>query len=109
MKIIILGFLIFSTQIFSANAWYNGKISKIETINADGSFIIYMDNTDINSNCTNDYVEWRVTDMGTERTKAGLSMALTALTTGMTFGVVVDIPGSAPNCKVAGMGGRIQN
>jgi len=80
------------SNVFAVNTWYHGKVKNIITSGSDGSFIIYTDNTTLNSICIYDRVYFRVSDMGQERTKVALTMALTAFTANKDWGVVVDLP-----------------
>lgn len=82
----------------AGNSWHWGKVSKIQTLDSDGSFLLYTDNSEINQTCAYDRVEFRVTDMGIDRTKAALSMAMTAMVSGVEYGVVVDLPSSGEIC-----------
>lgn len=85
---------------FAGNAWYWGKVTKIQTLHSDGSFLAYVDNDAIKANCKYDRVEFLVSDMGLERTKLAYSMALTSISTGNKWGVVLDMPASEDICRV---------
>ncbi len=95
MKLKMLTGLLLMLSLSSAgavNSWYWGEVTRIRTLQNDGSFMIYVDNPDIKNICQYDRVFFQVSDMGAERTKAALSMALTAFTSGKTWGVVIDLP-----------------
>ncbi|MFT5083883.1 MAG: hypothetical protein ACI9Y1_001935 [Lentisphaeria bacterium] len=93
MKIfIVIMFLAFSSSCYSINAWYWGDVTQIQTLSADGSFRVYSDNANIAETCSNKRVDFRVGDMGTERTKAALSLAMTAFVSGKEYGLVIDLP-----------------
>lgn len=83
--------LLFSSSVSAGNAWYYGKVTSLQTFTEDGSFLVYLDNSEISANCNSSRVRFTVSNMGAERTKSALSMALTAFTTGKEFGVVVDL------------------
>lgn len=114
MKKICLALLmtLFSSMSLASNGWYYGKVTQIQTLTADGSFIVYIDNAEIISNCQYGRVRFMVADMGLERTKAALSMALAAFSMGKEFGVVVDIDESTDSVcfasKTAGQGAGIK-
>ncbi|AKE51277.1 hypothetical protein [Kangiella geojedonensis] len=93
MKKLILAVVItlLSSTGSATNAWYWGEVTQVMTFTDDGSFFVTIDNGDIATNCNYSRIRFTVTDMGSERTKAALSMALTALTAGKQFGVVVDL------------------
>lgn len=80
------------TYASAVNNWCWGKVTLIQTLQSDGSFIIHVDNPGIKNIYQYDRVFFQVSDMGAERTKAALSMALTVLTAGKTWGVVIDLP-----------------
>lgn len=95
MKIgLIFSIVVFlgSSNAFAVNAWYYGKVNQIITSGSDGSFIIYTDNISIKNTCIHNRVNFRVSDMGVERTKAALTMALTAFTSNKEWAVVIDLP-----------------
>lgn len=93
MKSIIVCLLVLTTaEAVAGNAWYWGQISSIRTTGADGSFELNLENDNIKRGCKWDRVYFRVEDMGVERTKAALSLALTAFTSEKEWGVVIDIP-----------------
>lgn len=75
--------------------WYLGKVTQVITYEGDGSFTVYMDDASIQSICESGRVRVEVSNLGIERTKAAFSMALTALTTGKTYEVVLDLPTTA--------------
>ncbi len=81
-----------STDSMAANQWYNGPVSTVLTSGPDGSFYAYVDNADIISTCAYKRVLFRVEDMGVERTKAALALAMASIMTGKNWGVVLDMP-----------------
>ena len=83
---------------FANNSWYYGTPTDISTLSSDGSFMIYTDNPTIVDDCQYSRVSFLVTDMGVERTKAALTMALAAITSGREFGVVIDIQATGGLC-----------
>ncbi len=83
---------------YAGNAWYWGGITSIRTSGADGSFEVDMNNSDVKSFCKWDRVYFRVADMGAERTKVALSMALTAFTASKNWGVVIDLSSTEEIC-----------
>lgn len=104
--------MFFSGISYAENAWYDGKISRIMTSGPDGSFIIYIDNADIKNTCRNEKILFHAGKMGEGRTKAALSMALSAFLSGMEYGVVVDLPEVGGNCtasETSGAGARISS
>ena len=84
--------LVLSSSAAASNAWYWGKVKKIQTLSSDGSFLIYLENNTLNATCRDDRVEFHVADMGAERTRSALTMALAAFTAGKDWGVVIDLP-----------------
>ena len=76
----------------ASDAWYWGNVTRIITNGSDGSFEILIDNPTIQSVCQNQIVFFKVNDMGLERTKNALSLALSAFMAGKEWGVVVDLP-----------------
>ncbi len=82
----------------AGNAWYWGNITRINTNGSDGSFEIYIDNPTIQNVCQDQLVFFKVNNMGLERTKSALSLALSALMGGKEWGVVVDLPSSGGQC-----------
>ena len=82
----------------AGNAWYWGQITQVITSEPDGSFIVYIDNADLLSTCAYDRVNFLVSDMGPERTKAALSMVLMAFAAGKEYGVVVNLPPAGNEC-----------
>lgn len=90
------------TNAIAGNKWYRGSITYLQTLGPDGSFIVYLDNEEIKSNCAYKRIKFLVEDMGYERTKLAFSMALTALTANKTYGVVVDISGLGEVCHASG-------
>jgi hypothetical protein len=87
--------------VLAANVWYWGGVTQVIATRSDGSFIVYTENPSIQSKCLYDRVNFLASDMGTERTKAALAMAMTALKTGREFGVVMDIQTEGQVCKVS--------
>jgi hypothetical protein len=85
----------------SAAAWYWGKVTQIVTLGIDGSFQIHVDNSTLIATCQYQRVDFKAADMQPDRTKAALSMALLAFSTGREWGVVVDLPAVGQNCKAA--------
>lgn len=96
--LLFLLLIAFNTNVYSDNHWYWGEISRISTLGDDGSFEIYLDNQDIVSRCLYDRVYFKASDMGLERTKAALSMALSAFVAGKSWGVVIDLPETEQAC-----------
>lgn len=98
----ILAILIMFTsmQAYAANAWYFGSVTQVITHQDDGSFIVYLDNQTIKDTCLYKRVNFTVANMGLERTKVAMSMAMTALVSGKQFGVVVDLPTQGSICSV---------
>ncbi|TQV72210.1 hypothetical protein FLL45_18500 [Aliikangiella marina] len=88
-------FLVTSHNAFASNAWYWGKVNKIQTLSPDGSFLIYLENNTLKNTCRDNRVEFHVAHMGAERTQVAMSMALTAFTAGKEWGVVVNLPTTA--------------
>ena len=82
----------------AANSWYWGQVIKVITSESDGSFTVHIDNADLLSTCAYGRVKFLVSDMGSERTKAALSMALMAFAAGKEYGVVVDLPPVGNEC-----------
>lgn len=113
MKLFIsIVFCLFSLTLSAQNAWYWGNVTQIITIEDDGSFLVYVDNATLKSTCRHQRVSFKVSDMGAERTKAALSMALTAFSSGKRYGVVVDLPADNEVCSVpasASQGAGIRN
>lgn len=97
--LILLGLNSFS--VFAGNAWYWGKVTSIQTLTADGSFHIYIENQSIKDFCQYNRVDFMVADMGVERTKAALSMALAAFSSSKEWGVVVHLPTSEAVCRAS--------
>lgn len=93
--------LSFSAQAFAGNAWYWGKVTLIETLNPDGSFLVYLDNASIKNVCLHDRVQFNVSEMGAERTQAAMTMALTAFISGREWGVVLDLPATEEVCHAS--------
>jgi len=91
-KFLSLIALLLSNAVLAGNAWYEGKVTNIITLSEDGSFTVYLDNPDIKNTCKSKRVNFKVVDMGVERTKLAFTMAITALTADRTWGVVVDLP-----------------
>ena len=86
------------------NDWYWGNLSRVMTYKADGSFMVYSDNADVMAECAHDRVEFHVQALGAERVKLAHGMALTALASGMEFGLVMDLATShtpGDPCKVS--------
>ena len=111
----VLGLLILllCQPCFAGNAWYWGKVTKIITFQSDGSFMAYIENSNVHNICENKRVRFMVSNLGLERTKAAMSMALSAFHSNKNFGVVLDLP-SSPNsvCEVpasASQGAGISN
>jgi len=96
---IFLVALSFSVQ--AGNSWYWGKVLSVNTAGADGSFEIFLDNPSIKTNCLHDRVYFKVVDMGAERTKVALSMALSAFVSEKQWGVVIDLPASEGTCSAS--------
>ena len=110
-KFIFLFLILLGSNSYAANAWYWGKVISIYTVNSDGSFQVVLDNESIKNFCVYDRVDFKVADMGGERTKAALSMALAAFASGKVWGVVVDLPASEQRCiasPTASQGAGIQ-
>lgn len=82
----------------AANSWYWGEVNRVLTLGSDGSFLIYIDNSTIVENCAHERIVFQVSDMGSERTKAALTMAMTAFVSGKLYGVVVDLPSAGNVC-----------
>jgi len=82
----------------TGNAWYWGKITKLITTGPDGSFEVTLENDGVKTYCLHDKVFFKVSEMGAERTKAALSMALTAFTADKDWGVVIDLPTVEQEC-----------
>lgn len=85
---------------FADNQWYWGAATKIITEGTDGSFIVYVDNPTLRNTCAYARVRVSVANLGPERTKAAMALALSALHTGREFGVVVDLPSPGSVCEV---------
>ena len=85
----------------AGNEWYWGKGTSIKTSGADGSFEVELDNQKIKDFCKWNRVYFKVSDMGAERTKAALSLALTAFTANKEWGVVVNLPSVEDVCKAS--------
>jgi hypothetical protein len=85
-------FLLICQNSYAVNAWYWGKATQILTYGADGSFIVYVDNTDIGDVCFGSRINVLVENLGAERTKAAMSIALSAFHSGKSIGVVLDLP-----------------
>ncbi|WP_036179919.1 hypothetical protein [Marinomonas sp. MED121] len=100
-KIFVMLFCLCSFSVYAGNAWYFGKVTKIYTLGSDGSFQISVNNSSLLSNCLYERVNFSVTNMGAERTKAALSMAMTAFASGKEWGVVVDIANSGEICEAS--------
>lgn len=101
MKVVVAIFLsICSVALSAQNAWYWGKVSQIITLGDDGSFLVYLNNSTLKSTCRHERVRFEVSNMGAERTRAALSLALTAFSSGKTYGVVVDLPAANEICSV---------
>ncbi|MCH2157269.1 MAG: hypothetical protein MK096_00620 [Oleiphilaceae bacterium] len=83
---------------YAGNKWYWGTITSMTTKGSDGSFEVYLDNPNIKSNCLYDRVHFKADEMGSERTKAALSFALSAFAAGKEWGVVIDLPISEARC-----------
>lgn len=83
------------------NAWYWGEVTQLNTLGPDGSFEVRINHPDLISICTYNNVRFKAADMGSERTKAALSMALAAFMGGKKFGVVLDLPSSAMICEAS--------
>ena len=96
--------LIFSLQTHAINTWYRGPVIRVVVDRDDGSFFVQSGNPTIESTCAYKRIYFRVSDMGAERTKAALSMAMTALVTGRDFGIVVDLPAAGERCFAAAGG-----
>ncbi|MEM9384816.1 MAG: hypothetical protein AAGA68_07125 [Pseudomonadota bacterium] len=90
-----------TTPAQATNRWFYGPVTQVITLHDDGSFFVYIDNVDIKSSCDYDRVSFEVSDMGAERTKAALSMALSAFAADRQFGVVIDFPPSGTACKAS--------
>lgn len=98
-KLIIgLAMLVFSGSLSAANQWYWGNLKSIESLGSDGSFLVYMENATIKQACSIDQIQFKVSDMGAERTKVALSMALTAFSSNKEWGVVIDLPSVESVC-----------
>ncbi|MCI5138303.1 MAG: hypothetical protein D3922_07780 [Candidatus Electrothrix sp. AR1] len=97
--LICIGFsiLFFSSGAFAINNWYYGKVTHLQTMGSDGSFIVYTDNQTILNVCQYKRVNFRVSDMGQERTKLAFLMALAAYTAGRRWGVVINLPEEIPD------------
>ena len=102
MKKIIISMVIMflSANVHAVNTWYFGTVTQVITYQDDGSFMVYLDNQEIKNTCAYKRVNFTVTNMGAERTKAALSMAMTALVGGKQYGVVVDLPPQGSVCSV---------
>ena len=85
----------------AANSWYWGEVTEIITSTSDGSFIIYINNTTLQATCANARVNFNVSDMGVERTRAALAMALAAYTADKQWGVVVNLPSPGSVCTAS--------
>jgi len=59
------------------------------------------DNPNILTVCAYKRVNFNAVDMGAERTKAALSMAMSAFISGKQFGVVVDLPTQGAVCTAS--------
>lgn len=102
MKTLLIAIVtFFSVSSFAGNTWYYGEVTRIQTYESDGSFQIYVDNQDLITNCLYQRVNFRVANMGAERTKAALSMAMTAFVSGKEWGVVVDIVNPNEVCEAS--------
>lgn len=103
-KILLLKILVLVSSFFAissvqaGNAWYWGNITRINTNGADGSFEIYLDNPTLQATCQDQLVFFKVSDMGLERTKHALSLALSAYMVGKEWGVVINLPTSGSQC-----------
>lgn len=100
-KVIFLVLLAFCAQANAANTWYWGKVNNIVTLHQDGSFIVQLENDDIESGCLYSRVQFMVPDMGAERTKAALSLAMTAFAADKEWGVVIDMPVALDVCRAS--------
>jgi hypothetical protein len=96
--LILILFTLICVNAKAANHWYWGTVTRINTYETDGSFEIYIDNPDIQSMCDYGLVYFEVSNMGADRTRAALSLAVTAFTSGKDWGVVVDLPSSPGPC-----------
>jgi len=76
-----------SINTYATNAWYYGKVTEVIAYGPDGSFMVYINNTDLLGKCLYDRVNIIVSDMGIDRTKAALPMAMTALVSDRTYGI----------------------
>ena len=85
----------------AVNKWYWGQVTQIITHRDDGSFIVYVDHPVLLADCLHKRVNVSVDELGAERTKAALSMALAAFAANKRFGVVVDIVTSGEVCVVS--------
>ena len=96
--IVVLVAVLFASSASAGNAWYKGKVRSLLTSESDGSFMVYYDNSIIDDTCASKRVLFTVNNMGLERTKLAYAMALTALTTGKEYGLVIDIPSQGSVC-----------
>ncbi|WP_444996217.1 hypothetical protein [Aliikangiella sp. IMCC44359] len=90
-----------SLNVQAGNAWYWGKVIQINTSGNDGSFEILIDNPNIENFCSDKLVFFKASNMGAERTKAALSLAVAAFMGGKEWGVVVDLPSSVNRCDAS--------
>ena len=99
--LIAVTLLVASLNVMASNQWYQGHVTNIITYKNDGSFEVQIDNSTINNTCLYSRVDFLVDDMGLERTKAALSMAMASFLTGKLFGVVVDLPSPGQICHAS--------
>jgi len=100
-RVTCLALLVFCAQSNAANTWYWGKVNNIITLHEDGSFIVKLENDDIESGCLYSRVQFMVPDMGSERTKAAFSLAMTAFAADKEWGVVINMPIDLDVCRAS--------
>ncbi|MEM7363450.1 MAG: hypothetical protein AAF525_05465 [Pseudomonadota bacterium] len=82
--------LLTTSPSIAANAWYFGTATRVMT-KQNGNFFVYIDNPTIKAECAFDRVEFHRSDLGDERVEMAFSMALSAVVSGLEFGLVLDL------------------
>lgn len=93
MKKIILAVLFYSVTSTAAaeNNWYFGEVSSVILDDPSGGFAIALENEDVRTLCKDDLIYARSSNLGEERLKAALSMALTSYSMESKFGASMNL------------------
>lgn len=97
----IIAISLFSSAVFSAGAWYNGKITRVWKSHSS-NFIITLDTAALDD-CQYKYAYFREVDLGKEHLSALYSMAMTAFVSNQKVGLVIDKSLEGERCYAKSM------